>query len=140
MAQLAAKPQQTQTDNFLQGTTPTTNTETGPSLYSIVMQAQPKFLACDTNDKARFYVEVTSSEDGFADIVAWSEIDPAADNVQDLMALVNNGIPVLQTDTDPRSTAPGDVRGGRYTFGAAIITVFRAPTEVRIPSCAGGKK
>lgn len=140
MAQLAAMPQETQTDNFLQGTTPNTNTEVGPSLYSIVMQAQPKFLACDANDKARFYVEITSSEDGFADIVSWDEIDPAADNVQDLMALVNNNIPVLQTDTDPRSTAPGDVRGGRYTFGAAVITVFRAPTEVRIPSCAGSTK
>jgi hypothetical protein len=136
MAQLAAMPQQSQTDNFLQGTTPNTNTETGPTLYSIVMQAQPKFLACSPNDKARFYVEITSSEDGFAAITAWDEIDPSADNVQDLMSLVNNGVPVLQTDTDPRSTAPGDVRGGRYTFGAAVITVFRAPTEVRIPGCA----
>ena len=88
MAQLAAMPQESQTDNFLQGTTPNTNTETGPTLYSIVMQAQPKFLACSPNDKARFYVEVTSSEDGLSTITAWDEIDPSADNVQDLMSLV----------------------------------------------------
>ena len=61
-------------------------------------------------------------------------------NVQDLMAVINNGVGVLTTDTDPRLTTPGDVRGGRYIFGAAVITVFRAPTETRIPSCAGAAK
>jgi hypothetical protein len=136
MAQLAAMPQETQTDSFLQGTSPQTNTETGPTLYSVIMQAQPKFLSCDPDDKARFYVEVTSSEDGYASITSWDEFDPGADNVQELLSLVNNGVPVLQTDTDPRSTLPGDVKGGRYNFGSAVITVFRAPTEVRIPSCA----
>jgi hypothetical protein len=105
-AQLAAMPQQTQTDSFLQGTSPQTNTETGPSLYSILMQAQPKFLSCDANDKARFYVEVTSSEDGYASITSWDELDPGGDNIQELLSLVNNGIPVLQSDTDPRSTLP----------------------------------
>jgi hypothetical protein len=62
------------------------------------------------------------------------------DNTQDLMALTNNGVPVLNTDTGPRLTVPGDVKGGRYIFGAAMITVFRAPTETHIPSCATTKK
>ena len=39
----------------------------------------------------------------------------------------------------PRSTVPGDVKGGRYISGSAVMTVLRAPTEVRIPSCAKSK-
>ncbi|HWE81626.1 MAG TPA: hypothetical protein VG265_08235 [Gaiellaceae bacterium] len=139
MAQLAALPQVTQTDTFLQGTAPSVNTETGPTLYSILQLAKPKFLACDKTDSQRFYVEITSSEDGVPAVLAWSEIDPSQDNTQDLMALTNNNIPVLSSDTDPRLTTPGDVKGGRYIFGAAMITVFRAPTETRIPSCAAAK-
>jgi hypothetical protein len=137
VAQLQAMPQVTQTDNFLQGTSPNTNVETGPTLWSLIQAAKPKYLACNKNDKNRFFAEVTSSEDGISAIIAFPEIDPSLDNSQDLMAVVNNGLPVLQTDTDPRVTAPGDVRGGRYIFGAATITIFRVPTETRIPSCAG---
>jgi hypothetical protein len=140
MSQLAALPQVTQTDTFLQGTAPNVNTESGPSLYSVLQLAQPKFLACDKTDSQRFYVEVTSSEDGVPAVISWAEIDPGMDNTQDLMALTNNGVPVLNTDTGPRLTVPGDVKGGRYIFGAAMITVFRAPTETHIPSCATTKK
>ncbi|HEY4347856.1 MAG TPA: hypothetical protein VGM80_09725, partial [Gaiellaceae bacterium] len=139
MDQLAALPQVTQTDTFLQGTTPNTNTVSGPTLYSIIQAARPRFLACDKTDNQRFYVEVTSSEDGVSALVSWTEIDPSLDNIPDLMALVNNGIPVLNTDTGPRLTTPGDIRGGRYIFGGAVITVFRAPTQTRIPSCARTK-
>ena len=140
MAQLQSLPQVSQTDTFLSGSRSSTNSESGPTLYSILEAAQPKFLACDPNDKLRFSVEVTSSEDGFAGIFSWAEIDPQLDNVPALLSLVNNGVPVLQTDTDPRSTAADDVHGGRYIYGAAVLTVLRAPTEVRIPSCRGAAK
>jgi hypothetical protein len=140
VAQLQAMPQVTQTDNFLQGSTPNTNLEVGPTLWSLIQAAKPKLLACDKTDSYRFYAEITSSEDGISALVAFPEIDPSLDNTQDLMAVVNNNIPVLNTDTDPRLTTPGDVRGGRYIFGAATITVFRVPTETRIPSCAGMAK
>ena len=71
VGQLSAMTQVIQTDSFLQGTTPNTNTVTGPTLYSLLQLAQPKFLACDKADKMRFYIEVTSSEDGISAIVAW---------------------------------------------------------------------
>lgn len=42
---------------------------------------------------------------------------------------------VHQTETDPRSTVPGGVHGGRYVDGAAAPTVLPGPTEVPVPSC-----
>jgi len=135
-SQLQALPQVTQTVSFLQGTTPKSDVEIGPTLYSVLQAANPNFLSCDPNDKNRFYVEVTSSEDGNANLVAWTEIDPAQDGNQILLSLNEDGHSTLTTDTDPRLTVPGDVRGGRYNFGSAVITVLRAPTELRIPSCA----
>jgi hypothetical protein len=140
VAQLQAMAQVSQTDTFLSGSKSSVNTEVGPTLYSVVEMAKPKFLACDATDDLRFYVEVTSSEDGYATTYSWTEINPTLDNVPILLSLVNNGLPVLQTDTDPRSTAPNDVKGGRYVYGAAVITVLRAPTETRIPSCRAAAK
>jgi hypothetical protein len=137
--QLQALPQITQTVSFLQGATPKSDVETGPTLYSVLAAANPNFLACNPSDKNRFYVEVTSSEDGNANLVSWAEIDPAMDGNQVLLSLVEDGHSTLTTDTGPRLTVPGDVRGGRYNFGSAVITVFRAPTELRIPSCAKKK-
>jgi hypothetical protein len=113
--------------------------QASPTLYSVLAAAAPKFLACDPNDKTRFDVEVTSSEDGNANLVSWTEIDPSLNGNQVLLSLIEDGHSTLTTDTDPRLTVPGDVKGGRYNFGSAVITVFRAPTELRIPSCAKTK-
>ncbi len=131
--QLQALPQLNQTVSFLSGTTPNTLTESGPTIYSLVMAAKPKFLACDKNDKLRFVVEVTSSEDGYAALMSFGELDPALDNTLSLASLLENA--ASQASTGPRSTVPGDVKGGRYVSGAAVITVLRPPTELKIPSC-----
>ncbi len=132
-AQLQAMPQVNQTVSFLSGTTPTSLTESGPTIWSLVMAAKPKFLACDKNDELRFVVEVTSSQDGYAALMSFGELDPALDNTISLASLVENG--ASQASQGPRSTVPGDVKGGRYVSGAAVITVLRPPTELRIPSC-----
>jgi hypothetical protein len=42
-----------------------------------------------------------------------------------LLSLAENG--VSQQTVGPRLTVPGDVKGGRYVSGSAIVTVFRAP-------------
>ena len=133
-AQLQAMAQVNQTVSFLSGSTPSTNTESGPTLISLIQAAKPKFLACDPSDSLRFYVEVTSSEDGYASTLSYAEIDPTLNNTQALASLVENGL--SQSSVGPRLTVPGDVKGGRYVSGSAIVTVLRAPTEVRIPSCA----
>jgi hypothetical protein len=141
-AQLQALPQVSQTDSFLSGSSPTVDTESGPTLYSVVEAANPKFLACDSTDDLRFYVEVTSSEDGYSSLFSWAEIDPALNGGtgldQSLLSLIENG--TSQAAVGPRATAPGDVKGGRYVSGSAVITVFRAPTETRIPSCRAAAK
>jgi hypothetical protein len=133
-SQLQAMPSQTQTVNFLTGSTPTTNTETGPTLVSVITQAKPKFLACDPNDNLRFYAAVTSSIDGYTAVVSWGELA----STSQLLSLVENGGSL--ESVGPRNTVPGDVRGGRYVSGGAVITVFRAPTELPIPSCRTAKK
>jgi hypothetical protein len=139
-SQLQGMTQSSQTVSFLSGANPTTLSEQGPTLASIVAAAQPKFLSCDPDDKLRFYVEVTSSEDGYAALLSYAELDPAGDNDNSLASLVENG--ASQASVGPRVTAPGDIRGGRYVSGSAVVTIFRAPTELRIPSCAtaGTKK
>jgi hypothetical protein len=133
-AQLGALPQVTQTDSFLGPHGTSTNTETGPTLFDVVSTADPRFGFCDAN-ALRFYVEVTSSEDGYASLVSWAEIDPRYDGNPVLLSLTENGHSTLTTDTDPRLTVPGDVHGGRYVSGAAVITVFRAPRAAALPGC-----
>lgn len=143
-AQLQALPQVTQTDSFLSGSSPTVDTESGPSLYSVVQAAQPKFLSCDPSDDLRFYVEVTSSEDGYSALFSWAELDPALNGGvgsaldSALLSLSENNS--SQSAVGPRTTSPDDVKGGRYVSGTAVITVFRAPTEVRIPSCQASRR
>jgi hypothetical protein len=132
-SQLQAMPQTSQTVSFLNGANPVSNTETGPTLASVIATAKPKYLACDPNDNLRFYAAVTSSIDGYTALVSFPEFDPSVNNVQQLMSLVENGSSLATVG--PRNTVPGDVRGGRYVSGGAVITVFRAPTEVPIPSC-----
>jgi hypothetical protein len=132
-SQLQAMPQASQTVSFLNGATPVSNTESGPTLASVVAAAKPKYLACDPTDRLRFYAAVTSSIDGYTALVSFPEFDPSLNNVQQLLSLVENGSSLATVG--PRNTVPGDVRGGRYVSGGAVVTVFRAPTEVPIPSC-----
>jgi Pentapeptide repeats (8 copies) len=136
-AQLQALPQVTQTDTFLSGTNPTTRTETGPTLISVLDAAGGPTFGSAPDDKLRFYVEATSSEDGAPAMVSWAEVDPALDANQVLLSLVENGNSVLNTDTGPRLTSPGDVRGARYDFGVQVITVFRAPDVTPPPAGSG---
>ncbi len=137
-SQLQGLSQASQTDTFFAGTSQTVDSESGPTLYSVLQAAEPKFLACDPTDDLRFYVEVTSSEDGYAAIFSWAELNPALNPAggalnQALLSLTENG--VSQSSVGPRLTSSGDVKGGRYVSGSAVITVFRAPTETLIPSC-----
>jgi hypothetical protein len=129
----ALTPQLTQTVSFLNGANPVTNTESGPTLASVIALAKPKFLACDPTDNLRFYVAITSGIDGYTALVSWAELDPSINGVNQLLSLVENG--TSQSNVGPRNTVPGDIRGGRYVSGGAVVTVFRAPTEVLIPSC-----
>ena len=78
----AVQPQLNQTVTFLNGSTPSTNSESGPTLESVIALAKPKFLACDPTDKLRFYVAITSGIDGYTALVSWAELDPEHRRVQ----------------------------------------------------------
>jgi hypothetical protein len=133
-SQLQALTQTPTSVSFLQGTSPQTHTESGPLLASVLALAKPKFLACDPNDDLRFYVEITSGEDGYTATMSYAELATSIDADGSLLSLTEDG--ASQQSVGPRSTAPGDVKGGRYVSGVAVITVLRAPTEIPIPSCA----
>ena len=129
----------TQTDSFLAGSSSTTVTETGPTLFDVLAAAEPKFQFCSDNDNARFYVEVTSPEDGYASTYSWAEIDPFLNGKQLLLSPSENG--TSQVNVGPRLTAPGDVKGGRYVSGSAVITVVpgsRCGPVPRLPARTTG--
>jgi hypothetical protein len=148
-AQLTGMTQVDQTDSFLQGNTPNIREEKGPALYDVLSSAEPE-LASVPADDSRLFVEATTSEDGASTLVSWDEFDPARNNNPDLLSLGESSIapnpapfhlfvtsPTAGTDTGPRLTTPGDVRGGRYDFGVQIVTVFRAPVmSVPTPASA----
>src|SRR5262249_32240436 len=96
---------------------------------------QPNFHASDPNDDLRWYAEVTSSQDGYAALLSWAEIQPLVNNVQMLLSLIETPLPsppgvATPQNQGPRLTTPGDVRGGRYVSGTGVITVLRAPDVV----------
>ncbi len=143
--QLQARPQIDQIDTFNQGSTPNEREEKGPTLYDVLSSTEPE-LASVPEDDTRLYVEATSSEDGASALASWDELDPARNNTQDLLSLGESSlapnvspfhlfIPPDGTDTGPRLTTPGDVRGGRYDFGVQIVTVSRVPV---VPGPAAG--
>jgi hypothetical protein len=127
-AQLQAMPQVTQNDTYTSHGAPTTHEEKGPTLYSVLVKADPALATASLADKLRYYVESTSSEDGQPVVVAWAEIDPAMDNDGALLAVEQDGAPALVQDTGPRLTVPGDVSGERYDYGVQVVTLFQAPS------------
>lgn len=131
-AQLQAMPQTTQTVSFLSGTTPTTNTETGPLLSSILDAAQPKFKNTCRNDKLHFYVAITGS-DGYTSILSYGEIDSSLGNRNPLVSLSENGTSL--TSVGPRVLQNGDVKGGRAVSGTVALTVFRVSPITSAASC-----
>lgn len=131
-AQLQSLPQVTQTVSFLSGTTPTTNTETGPLLSTILAAAQPTFKSTCPNDELRFYVEITGS-DGYASILSYGEIDPSLGNRNPVVSLTENGSSLAKVGS--RILQAGDVKGGRAVSGTVAITVFRVAPRVPVAGC-----
>ena len=56
--------------------------------------------------------------------------DPAANDKQILLSPNEEGHTILQQDTGPRLTVPGDTSGARYDHGVQVVTVFRSPTNL----------
>jgi len=131
-ARLQAMPQVSQTVSFLTGSTPTTNTDTGPLLSAILDAAQPKLRKTCRNDELHFYVAITGS-DGYTSILSFGEIDPNLGNRNPLVSLTENGTSLASAG--PRVLQNGDVKGGRAVSGTVALTVFRVAPRTPAAGC-----
>jgi hypothetical protein len=122
-------PMQTLTVTFLAGSTPQQHTYVGPLLYDLMNHFGPKFDPDVKNDRLRFHVSATGSDE-YQAIVAWGELDPGFGNKQILLAVSEDGIPL---DNDgPRLVVPGDIHGGRYVSNVVAVRLERA---LEFPAC-----
>ena len=131
-ATLNALPQITQTDAFSSGTTPQTHTYTGPTIWNAISATGVQTAPGVKNDILDRYVLATGT-DGYRVVYSMGELDPAFGNRADLVAtqetLGGRTVP-LTGDGFARSTAPGDVKGGRYVSNLASLTVRASGSTV----------
>ncbi len=126
--QMQAMPHQvTQVDTYTGEGETKQHQEHGPTLYNFLVKADPGLASLGAAG-LRYYVELTSSEDGSVAIVSWAEIAPGYDKKPFLLSLTEDGELILDQDTGPRITAPGDAGGARYDYGIQAVTVYEAPT------------
>lgn len=126
---LQALPATTQTDTFLSGATPQTHTYTGTSLWSLVNARGLPATPSRHNDVLRDVVVATGS-DGYKVVYSAGELNPSFGNRAALVAYaekVGNATTPLGADGFARTTAPGDIKGGRYVSNLTNINVVQAP-------------
>ncbi len=132
----------TQTVTYTAGGTPTTNTFTGVPLYTLLTDpshggggivVRPGVK----NDFLGDAVLVTGT-DGYRSVVSEGEIDPNFGHKQDLVAYQNAPGNNLTTDGFARTTAPGDVAGGRYVSNVSSISLFSGSEASQIQGTGGG--
>lgn len=147
-AQLGALPQLTQYDTYVAGGGTKYKEEQGPTLFDVISAAEPQFNFYNPNDDLRFYVEVTSYDDGYAANVSYAEISPFYNGKPMLLSLAAASCtssspsscgtltplnPAAPVGSWPTLTVPGDLAGGRYVSGVAVITVFAAANAGPVP-------
>lgn len=138
----------TQTDTYLAGSTPVTQDFTGVTMYNFLNDAGVNggggiiTTPGVNNDQLRDYVVVTGS-DGYRTVTSVGEIHPNFGQTQSLIAYEqanpSGSTPTsLGNDGFARTTAPVDIRGGRYVSNIARIDVFSANTISQIQGTGGG--
>ncbi len=100
------------------------HTYSGPLLYDVLEQAQPRVRPQVKNDLLRDYVAATAASDGYRAVVAWGEIDPSYEAKQVLLADNEDGTPL--TGQQLVLVVPGDKFGGRYVSGVTSLRLGRA--------------
>lgn len=132
----------TQTDTYTAGGTPTTTTFTGVPLYTLL--TDPIYGGGGIvvtpgvkNDFLGDAVLVTGS-DGYRSVVSEGEIDPNFGHKQDVVAYQNAPGTNLGSDGFARTTAPGDVAGGRYVSNVSSISLFSGSAASQIQGVGGG--
>ena len=140
LADLQASTPTTQQVSFQSGSGTTSGSFTGVPLYSF-LNTSPGGGGILTdpsvkNDILRDYVKVTGS-DGYRVLVSLGEIHPNFGHQQDLIAYAFNGQP-LGDNGFARTTAPGDIAGGRYVSNVADLQVLSATPASQRSGTGGG--
>jgi hypothetical protein len=113
---------------FQAGSAVEQHTFTGFLLFDVLSLLKPQFDPDVKNDKLRFYVSATATDD-YQAIVAWGEFDPGFENKPVLLAVTQDGQSLASQGL--RLVVPDDIRGGRYVSLVETIRLDRA----RQPSC-----
>lgn len=104
------------------------HTFTGFLLFDVLNLLKPQFDPDVKNDKLRFYVSATATDD-YQAIVAWGEFDPGFENKPILLAVTQDGQSLASQGL--RLVVPDDIHGGRYVSLVETIRLDRA----RQPAC-----
>lgn len=133
LAALQALPPITQTVSFQTGGGSQTHTFVGASLWGTLQSAGMLTDPAVKNDLLNRVVQVTGS-DGYRAVYALGEISPEFGARQALLAwgeVVGGVTQPLGSDGFARSTAPGDVKGGRYVSSLVDVDLQRTSSTAR---------
>jgi hypothetical protein len=125
-ATLAALNQSTtETATYLAGSSPTTDTYTGVSLWTLIQDAGLLTDPAIKNDLLGFAVVATGS-DGYRAVISLGEIDPQFGNQPDLVAYSDTAGQLGPGGSDGalRLIVPGDHAGGRYVSNLVSLQVI----------------
>lgn len=115
----------TETATYLAGPSPTTDTYTGVSLWTLIQSAGLLTDPSVKNDLLGFAVVATGS-DGYRAIISLGEIAPAFGNQPDLVAYADSNGQLGPNGSDGalRLIVPGDHAGGRYVSNLTSLQVI----------------
>jgi hypothetical protein len=115
----------TETATYLAGSSPTTDTYTGVSLWTLIQDAGLLTDPSIKNDLLRFAVVATGS-DGYRAIISLGEIAPMFGDQPDLVAYADTGGQLGPGGSAGalRLVLPGDQAGGRYVSNLVSLQVI----------------
>ena len=115
----------TETATYLAGPSPTTDSYTGVSLWTLIQSAGLLTDPAIKNDLLGFAVVATGS-DGYRAVISLGEIAPTFGNQPDLVAYAdtNGQLGPNGSDGALRLVAPGDHAGGRYVSNLVSLQVI----------------
>jgi len=115
----------TETATYLAGSSPTTDTYTGVSLWTLIQDAGLLTDPSIKNDLLRFAVVATGS-DGYRAVISLGEIAPAFGNQPDLVAYADTAGQLGPRGSDGalRLVVPGDHAGSRYVSNLVSLQVI----------------
>jgi hypothetical protein len=132
LAALKSLPATVQDVKFTSGSGLQTHTYTGTNLWGLIDGAGLRLNPNVNNDALRYYVTATGS-DGYRAVFSLGEINPLFGNQPDLVAYAEESGGTTQplgADGFARTTAPGDLKGGRYVSNLVSLDVRHSASQL----------